>query len=267
MAAATSAGLSSSARCPAPAITLVSDLAGDALGDPIGIAARHDRVLLAPDQQRRRIDQLQPLLQLGVAERPEDARGGLIGARLLDRPFDRIRALGHRLQRLPDLRIGAHQPGHRIATLRPRIGRRIGIVEQPERRDQRQPSHARRPQRRHLRGQRRTDRTAGEIRPIQPGLGQQIAHREQPVEMRIQHGMTTIAAGKARQRRHDHGAAVRQFIEERHPARQAAEAGEKAQFRPAALAPDAGGKAVDIDGQRLGFAHVMLPCCAALTDR
>ena len=112
---------------------------------------------------------------------------------------------------------------------------------------------------------RRTHRTAGEVGAIQSRLRQQIAHREQPVEMRIERRMTAVAAREARQRRHDHRAALRQFVEERHPARQPAETGEKSQFRAAALAPDAGGKAVDIDGQRLGFAHVMLHCWAALT--
>ena len=156
MAAATSRGLVEFGEMPGAGDHLCLRPPGNSLGDTFGIAARHDAIVLTPDQQRRRADQLQPLLELRVAERPEDARSRFVGARLFDRPFDRIGALRHRLQRLPDFGIGAHQSGHRIGTLRPRIGRWIGLVEQAERRDQCQPSHACRPQRRHLRRHRCT---------------------------------------------------------------------------------------------------------------
>src|SRR4051794_20519856 len=57
--------------------------AGDAAGEPLGIAARHDAVLLAPEEQCRRFDRGQALFKLGVAERPEDAGRRLGGAGLL----------------------------------------------------------------------------------------------------------------------------------------------------------------------------------------
>src|SRR5260370_42477978 len=65
-------------------------LAGNAAGETVGVAARHDAVLLAPQQQRRRADQRQPFFELGIADRPEDARRRLAGAHLLDRPFLRV---------------------------------------------------------------------------------------------------------------------------------------------------------------------------------
>src|SRR4051794_25142057 len=65
-------------------------LAGDALREFVCVAARHDPVLLAPQQQRRCRDQRQPLFELGVAERPKDTRRRLAGAGLLDRPFRRV---------------------------------------------------------------------------------------------------------------------------------------------------------------------------------
>src|SRR5260221_1223882 len=82
-------------------------LAGDAAGEPVGVAARHDAILLAPEQQCRRLDQWQPLFELGVAERPEDAGRRLGGAGLLDWPFRRGLTLRFRLQCLPSCGIGA----------------------------------------------------------------------------------------------------------------------------------------------------------------
>src|SRR5437588_3235942 len=52
-------------------------LAGDRSGEAVGVAARHDAVLLAPDQQGRRSDQRQAFFEPGVAERPKGARRSL----------------------------------------------------------------------------------------------------------------------------------------------------------------------------------------------
>ena len=73
------------------------------------------------------------------------------------------------------------------------------LIEQSERRDQRQPPHGRRPERRHLGGQRRANRTARQVGAIQVRLLQQRPHRQQPVQMRIQHRVAAIAAGEAGQ--------------------------------------------------------------------
>src|SRR5262245_1303321 len=56
--------------------------AGNRGRKPVGVAARHDAVLFAPDQQGWRRDQWQTLFQAGVAERPESARRGLVGTGL-----------------------------------------------------------------------------------------------------------------------------------------------------------------------------------------
>ena len=105
-----------------------------------------------------------------------------------------------------------------------------------------------RPDRGDFGGERAADRTAGEIGAVEPRLQHQLMRGEHPVEVRIEHGMAALATGKAGQGRHDDGALLGQRVEERDPARQAAEAGEKSERRAAALLPDPAGKAVDVDG-------------------
>ena len=227
-------------------------------GDPRRVAPRHHPVLGTPQQQGRRGDQRQALFKPGITERPEQPRRGFIGPRLFDRPFDGIGAFRRRLQRQPIGRIGGHQPGQRIGALGPGIGRRIGGIEQAEGSDQGKPAHAGRPERGHFRRQRPAHRTAGEIGAIQPRLHQQLPHRHQPVERRVEHAMAAITARKAGQGGHDHRPARCQPIEEGHPARQPAEAGEKAERPPLALAPDAHGEAVDVNGGDNRFAHTAL---------
>ena len=110
--------------------------------------------------------------------------------------------------------------------------------------------HRIRPERRHLGGQRGADRTAGEIgaRPARPWPGCS-PHRQQPVEMRVQHAVAAVAAGEAGQRGHDHRAALGQPVEERAPSAAARRSRPGSRARAAALAPDAGRKAVDVDGR------------------
>src|SRR5205085_314214 len=80
---------------------------------------------------------------------------------------------------------------------------------------------------------------------------------QDPVEVRVEH-VVPRRARIAGQRRHDHAAALGEPLEKRHPARQAAEPCEKAELRPAALAPDAAREAVDLHGLGLRFAHSAL---------
>ena len=59
IAAATSSGLSSSARWPAPGIATISVRPAIVAAKALGVAARHDPVLGPPDQQCRGVDQRQ----------------------------------------------------------------------------------------------------------------------------------------------------------------------------------------------------------------
>ena len=259
IAAATSSGLSSSARWPAPDIVATSVRPVIARGEAVGVAARHDAVFGAPDQQGRRLDQRQPLFEPGVAERPEGAGRRLGGAGLLDRPFRRIRAFGRGLELVPALRIGAQQRRHLGRTLRPRVGRRLLVVEQAPRRDQGEPTHGLRPNRRDLGDERAADRTAGKIGAVETGLLQQLPDRQNPIEMAVEHGMPAIAARGSRQRGHDNRALTRQRVEKRDPAWQPAKAGQKAKLRAFAFLPHPSGKPVDVDRDCPRLAHALLP--------
>src|SRR5690349_23855803 len=77
--------------------------------------------------------------------------------------------------------------------------------------------------------------------------------------MAVERGVAESAAREAGQGGHDHGARLSQRIEERHPARQAAEAGEEAELGPAALGPDTAGETVHLDGGRLRFGQGSTP--------
>ena len=71
------------------------------------------RSSLAPEQQRRRRDQRQALFELGVAERPEDARRGLAGARPARSAIPASCApSGSAFSASQRRRIGAHQRRH-----------------------------------------------------------------------------------------------------------------------------------------------------------
>ena len=90
--------------------------------------------------------------------------------------------------------------GHVGRALRPGIGRRLLVVEQTERRDQREAAcTAAGPDRRDLGGERAADRAAGEIGAVEPRLVQQEMRREHPVEMIVEHGVAALAAGEAGQ--------------------------------------------------------------------
>ena len=120
MAAATSSGLSSSAKWPAPGMSLVSGFARMALAIVPGIALGHQPVVLTPQDQGRRLDEGQAPFEPGVAQRPEDARGGLGGARLLDRPLDRVGAGRHLLELLVGVGLGRHEARDVVLLLGPR---------------------------------------------------------------------------------------------------------------------------------------------------
>ncbi len=237
-------------------------LAADRLGDDLGVAPRQDAVLLAPQDQGRRHDEREAPLEPGVAQRPEDACRGLGRAGLLDRPFDRIGAGGHLLERLVDLGPRGHEGGNLVGLLRPRVGRGVILVVEAEGGDQRQPPDLLGPDRRHLGGERAADRAAGEIGAGEAGLVDEVADRQHPIEMGVEHGMAAVAARKARQGGHDHRARLGEAVEKRDPLRQAAEAGEKPDARARALAPDARGKPVDVDDRRLA-AHTAYSRLAA----
>src|SRR5271169_3782686 len=96
--------------------------AGERRGEAAGVAARHDPVLFAPDQQGRGGNQRQSLFEPGVAERPEGAGRRLGGAHLFDWPFRRVGALGLGLELVPAFRVGAQQTWHLGRALRPRVG-------------------------------------------------------------------------------------------------------------------------------------------------
>src|SRR6476646_9738387 len=68
---------------------------------------------------------------------------------------------------------------------------------------------------------------AGQIR-----LVDEIADREQPVEMAVEYRVSAVAAGKARERRDDYRAGLGQAIEERDPARKPAIAGKESNPGP-----------------------------------
>src|SRR5215510_16515541 len=79
--------------------------------EAIGVAARHDAILLAPDKEGRRSNQRQTLVEFRVAKRPAGACRGLASARLLDRPFGRIRAFRLGLELVPPLGVSAEESG------------------------------------------------------------------------------------------------------------------------------------------------------------
>src|ERR1700722_2335687 len=226
----------------------------DPRGELLCIARRQDGVAVAPQDQGRRGDQAEPLFQPGVAERPEGAGGGLGGARHLDRPFDRIGALRSGDQFVPLLAVGAHQTGDLVLALSPWIDRRLLVVEQAERRDQHELADVAREDRRHLGGKRAAYRGADQVGAGKAGLVDELAHGQDPVEMRVELGMAG-RAGVARQRGHDHRPCLGEPVEERQPARQAAKAGQEAELGTAALGPDATGEAVDLDGRFLRCRH------------
>src|SRR5437762_3392120 len=82
---------------------------------------------------------------------------------------------------------------------------------------------------------RAADRAVGEIGAVEPRLRYQLVRRQHPVEMRIDHAMAALAAGKAGQGRDNDRALLRQRVQVRDPARQPAKTGEKAKLRAAAL--------------------------------
>ena len=204
--------------------------AGDAASEYLGVRARHDLVMLAPQQQCRGLDQVQALFDPGIAERPEGARRGFVRAGLLDRPFRLICPFSFRFELVPALGIGTEQPRHVGRPLRPRVGNRVFLVEEAPGRDQRQSSHRSGPDRRHFGRKRPADLAAGNIGAVEPGLQQQLTDRQQPIEMAVEHGMAAVAAWEARERGHDHRALARQCVEERDPSRQAAKPG--GDYRP-----------------------------------
>src|SRR5215472_2740152 len=229
-------------------------LAFDSLGEAAGVALRQDFVFSAPKQQRQRLDKRQALLEPRVAERPEGPRRGLARACLLDRPLDRVDAGWLLLEHLPFRGIGAEQRWHIFGALRPRIRHWLPLVEEAPRCDEREPPHGLWPDRRHLQREGRPDRAARDVRAREPRLGKQLADRQYPVEMAVEHGVAG-GAGESRQRRNDHLAVLRERVEERNPPRQSAEAREESQLGAAALAPDAGREPVDLDALRRGLGH------------
>ncbi|QQS15266.1 MAG: hypothetical protein IPK81_09525 [Rhodospirillales bacterium] len=124
-------------------------------------------------------------------------RRGLAGPGHLDRPFDRIGAGRHLDQLRPVRRLGAHQAGQILDALRPGVGRGILLVVEPERRDQRHAADRLGEHRGHLGRQRAAGRAADQIGAAQPGGVEQMADREDPVEMRVEGGMAG-GAGEAR---------------------------------------------------------------------
>ena len=193
-------------------------------------------------------------LEFGVAQRPEDARRCLRRACLLDRPLDRVGTARHLFQGFVDLGARRHQARDIIGLLRPRVGRRVILIEQAK----------------------------GAISASRLTLSGQIAATsaasEPPTELPTRSAPTRCAlsmrsrmastqsrwvssavcprsppgkpAGTARS-----PCVSRRGDRETHPSRKAAVAGEKPNARPVALAPDARGKSVDIDGRCFRFAH------------
>ena len=251
IASATSRGRSSSARWPAPAIDLRLVRAAQPRRETRGVAARHDAVLLAPQQQGRR----------GHSGSRFSSRVLPIGQKMrAAASFARTCSIGHSIEfapsggafsavQMPDRRTSGRGPHRRAAPTDRRAdrSRRTGRTARsapaaarcPARAPPSRPPSTRRPN--CPRGRRRAV-------PTSPAPARTASSQSRCV---VQHRVPAVAAGKAGQRRHDHRARLGQMIEERHPARQSAKPARKPSHGSAALAPDAGGKAVDVDGQRL----------------
>ena len=174
-----------------PATVCDPGRAVDARGELLCIARRQDGVALAPQHQGRRLDQAAGAFPGWVLPSGQKARAAASEARAISIGHSiELAPSGRRHQRLPFLGVGAHQAGDVVLALRPRIGR-------PAR-------------------PRRTGRTARSARacvtwpgkiaaisaanappteaPTQIGAGEarlvdELAHRQHPVEMRVELGV------------------------------------------------------------------------------
>ena len=162
--------------------------------------------------------------------------------------------------RPPKPGIGAEKRGIFIRPAREHVGGRRGLVVISQRRNQREPSDATRPKRGDLRGERAADARADQVRAFEPRGHENPPRGHHPVELRVEIEMRPPAARKTWQGRRDDLAALRQLVEKRRPARQAAPSREIADTRARALAPDADVVAVQVDdglvdGGVLGRVH------------
>ena len=168
--AAAASADSSKTRCPAPAIVRTWAF-GMRSAQTGGLLDRDDAVGVAPEQQRRRRDAVQPLLQLEVVGAlPEHARerGRLAVAigQELGRRRHRHARKGREVgdQVLEDLLVRDAEDVH---------GRMLRDAQTP-RRDEHEPPHAARIEDREVRGQRAAHRVAGERDLVEAELVEQI---------------------------------------------------------------------------------------------
>src|SRR5262249_9110370 len=127
--------------------------------------------------------------------------------------------------------------------------------EQSQRSDEREPLDPFRPNCSHFGRKRGAHRTADEIGTLKPRLVDQRADGKHPVEMTVEHSVPAVAARKTRQGRHYYASGLGQPVEKRHPSRQSAVAGQETDDGSPTLAPNARGKAVDVDSRRFRFGH------------
>ena len=204
MARATSSGLSSSARWPAPG--MMRDLVRAA--EPLGEALRRSCAasMRSCSPQSSRVGALISGRRFSswVLPSGQKMRAAASAARVCSIGHSGgVGALRHRLQRLPGLGVGAHQPGHRPARCAQGSVGGSCSSNRPKGAISARRSHRPRPDRRDLGGQRGADRAAGEVGAVEPGLRRAAGASPAASRGGVEHGVAAVAAGEAGQGGHD----------------------------------------------------------------
>ncbi len=227
----------------------------DALLEERRVARGEQLVLGAPQHERARADAMEPLAQAVIAHRPHQPRGGFVDAERLHLPLEHLGVAQ------PRRRGGefAERVGVRSRAARPAAAacwRRTSPAVPSRRRDrssdQHQLAHRGVGESRRLGGEDAAGRGADQVAAGDAGRLQQIERHRHPVGEVVEVVMTRLAPREARRRERHHAALLGEPIEERRPARQAAQAGKESERRSVALLPDPATAAADLDERLLG---------------